>query len=123
MKYLFLSVIVTTVLIFSACSKNSSGGSGGGGGIVGTVSCTGVTATFAANALPAIQATCQLGSNCHSSGSTNSGGPFTTYAQIFAKKSNIKAQLEAGSMPQSGSISLAQKQAIICWIDSGAPNN
>jgi hypothetical protein len=26
-------------------------------------------------------------------------------------------------MPQSGTISQAQVNAFICWIDSGAPNN
>jgi hypothetical protein len=26
-------------------------------------------------------------------------------------------------MPQSGTITQAQKNAFICWIDNGAPNN
>jgi hypothetical protein len=29
----------------------------------------------------------------------------------------------SGTMPQNATLTPAQKNSIICWIDSGAPNN
>ena len=117
--------LIFTIIIFAACSKSDSttggGGTGGGGR---TFSCNpGVTPKFAADVQPIIQSLCATNSNCHAAGSTNSGGVFTTYAEVNAKKSNIRAQILSGAMPQSGTISQAQINAFICWIDSGAPNN
>jgi hypothetical protein len=42
---------------------------------------------------------------------------------VFAKRSNIRTAILAGSMPKNTSLSQAQINAFICWIDSGAPNN
>ncbi len=114
--------IFLATLVFNACSKSSpSPGGGTGGGI--TFSCVGISPKFSTDVQPILTSVCSINSNCHAAGSTNSGGPFTVYAQVFAKKSNIRAAILAGTMPQSGTISQAQINAFICWIDSGAPNN
>jgi hypothetical protein len=42
---------------------------------------------------------------------------------VFAKRSNIRSAILSGVMPQTGTITQAQINAFICWIDSGAPNN
>ena len=115
-----------TIVSFVACSKGGNtnpGGGGGGGGTTRTFSCVGITPKFAADVQPILTTVCSINSNCHAAGSTNSGGPFTSYAEVNAKKSNIRAAILAGTMPQTGSISQAQVNAFICWIDSGAPNN
>jgi hypothetical protein len=115
-----------TIVAFVACSKGDSsnpGGGGGGGGTTRTFSCVGITPKFAADVQPILTTVCSINSNCHAAGSTNSGGPFTNHTQVNAKKSNIRAAILAGTMPQTGSISQAQVDAFICWIDSGAPNN
>lgn len=114
-----------TIVTFVACSKGDTnpGGGGGGGGTTRTFSCVGITPKFAADVQPILTTVCSINSNCHAAGSTNSGGPFTNYTQVNAKKSNIRAAILAGTMPQTGSISQAQVDAFICWIDSGAPNN
>jgi hypothetical protein len=116
--------LIFTIIIFAACSKSDSttggGGTGGGGR---TFSCTGITPKFAADVQPIIQSLCATNSSCHAAGSANSGGAFTSYTEINNKKSNIRAQILSGAMPQTGTISQAQINALICWIDNGAPNN
>jgi hypothetical protein len=118
-------LIAGCTVFFLSCSKKSStssdgGGSGGGGR---TFSCVGISPGFTADVKPILNTVCSINSNCHASGTTNSGGPLTTYAEVNAKKSNIRAAILSGAMPQTGSITQAQINAFICWIDSGAPNN
>ena len=116
------SAFLMAVIFFVGCSKSgtSTPASSGGGR---TFSCAGITPKFSADVQPILNTVCSINSNCHAGGSTNSGGPFTTYAEVNAKKSNIRAQILSGAMPQSGTITQAQINAFICWIDSGAPNN
>jgi hypothetical protein len=119
---LFTSLFIFLAVVFTACSKSdSTPGGGGGGGI--TFSCAGISPKFAADVQPIVTSLCATSSNCHASGSTNSGGVISNYAEVNAKKSNIRSQILSGAMPKSGIISQAQINAVICWIDSGAPNN
>lgn len=114
-----ISLLVAGILFSTGCSKDN-GGSGGGST---SVDCSTVTnKAFAADVNPIIQSSCAI-SGCHAAGSTNSGGPFTSYSQIAAKSSQIRAAVNSGRMPQGSSLSTAQKNSIICWIDSGSPNN
>lgn len=119
---MIFSAVFSTVVLFTACSKsNGPGGSGGGNSI--TFSCAGISPKFSTDIQPILTSVCSINSNCHAGGSTNAGGPFTTQSEVFAKKSNIRAAILAGTMPQSGTLTQAQINAFICWIDSGAPNN
>ena len=113
---------ILTALLFAACEKSSPGTATGGGGAI-TFSCVGITPKFAADVQPIVATVCATNSSCHAAGSTNAGGPFTTHAEVFAKRANIRAAILSGIMPQSGTISQVQINAFICWIDSGAPNN
>ena len=79
--------------------------------------------SFATDVSPVIQSYCATNSGCHASGSTHGPGPLTTYSQIYSARSDIRTAVANGSMPQTGTLSNDQKNAIICWIDSGAPNN
>ena len=117
------TLIIISIATFTACSKSSTSAGGGGGGTKVTFTCTGTTPKFSTDITPILNTVCGINSSCHASGSVNSGGPFTNYAEVNARKSNIRAQILAGTMPQSGSISQAQIDAFICWIDAGAPNN
>jgi hypothetical protein len=113
-----------TTASFFGCSKSgntTTPGSGGSG--ARTFSCVGITPKFSTDVQPIITSVCSTNSSCHATGSSNSGGPFTSYAEVNAKKSNIRAAILAGTMPQTGTITQAQVNAFICWIDSGAPNN
>ncbi len=120
MKALYLcSLLIVCIIFFGACSKGSSSG----GGATAPGFCDGINSKYAANVEPIIATSCLLGSNCHSGGSTNSGGELTDYTKVFNKRNEIKAAVNSGLMPQTGSLSTTQKKLIICWIDSGAPNN
>lgn len=118
------AIILTfsVILLSVSCSKSDpSNGGGGGGGI--TFSCVGISPKFSTDIQPILTTVCSINSNCHAAGSINTGGPFTTHAEVLAKRSNIRGAILAGTMPQSGSLTQAQINAFICWIDSGAPNN
>lgn len=118
-KLIPVSIFVT--IIFFSCSKS---GTTGGGGATTTVDCNTVTnKAFAADVAPIISSSCAINSGCHASGSGNGPGPLTNHTQIFAARSSIRSSVSNGTMPKNGSLSAAQKNSIICWIDSGAPNN
>ncbi len=117
--FILLLSICSLVLIAISCKKDS--GTGGGGGGSTTVDCSTVTnKAFAANVNPIIQASCNV-AGCHATGSTNGPGPLTNYAQIST--GSIRSAISSGNMPKGSSLTTAQKNSIICWIDSGVPNN
>ena len=117
-----LLVFLATSLIIS-CSKSGGGGGGNGGGGGSSINCNTVTTkAFAADVNPIIQGRCNI-TACHNAGSTNGPGALTNYTQVFNARSSIRAAVNLGVMPQGSTLSADQKNSIICWIDSGAPNN
>lgn len=112
--FVIILFIFSAAAVFIACSKSDTtpgGGTGGGG--VRTFSCVGISPKFGADVQPILTSVCSINSSCHGAGSVNSGGPFTTHAEVFAKKSNIRAAILSGSMPQSGTITQVQVNAFI----------
>ena len=110
------SICIAFVYISISCSK-----SGGGG--VSSVDCNTVTnKAFAADVNPIIQSSCAI-TGCHEAGSVNGVGPLTNYNQIFTNRNAIQSAVSTGTMPKTGSLSASQKNSILCWIQSGAPNN
>src|SRR6187549_2198437 len=120
-------VILAAFLLIASCSKGGGddpgGGGNGGGGGGGSVNCTGVASAFAANVNPIIQSTCATDATCHGAGSVNGPGPLLTHTQISNASVTIKTAVANGTMPKTGSLTTAQKNSIICWINSGTPNN
>jgi hypothetical protein len=119
-------VILGSFFLIASCSKSGGsdpggGGNGGGGGT--TVNCTGVQSAFAANVNPVIQSTCATDATCHGAGSANGPGPLLTYTQISSASVTIKSAVASGTMPKVGTLTTAQKNSIICWINSGSLNN
>lgn len=110
-------LITSLVFVLIACGKNS------GGDPAPTDPCAGTAYKFSTDVQPIINSTCANSANCHGTGSSNSGGPLTDYNLVFAKRSNIQYQVSTGLMPKVGSLTADQKNKIICWINSGAPNN
>jgi len=108
--------LILIALVLNSCSKSN-------GSTTTTDPCAGLSFKFSTDVQPIINATCANSSNCHGSASINSGGPLTDYNKIFAERSEIKFQIENGLMPKVGSLTPAEKNKIICWINSGAPNN
>jgi hypothetical protein len=121
---MFAIIIGVSCLIIS-CSKRgtvNNGESNVNGGGVTTASCTSVPKLFATDVNPIIQSFCNV-PGCHNSGSTNGPGPLTNYNQVFTARISIRAAIASGAMPQNATLSVAQKNSILCWIDSGADNN
>ena len=120
-------VILASFLLIASCSKGGSGDGGGGGSTGGgggtTVNCTGVASAFAADVSQIIQTKCATDATCHGAGSANGPGPLLTYTQISNASVTIKTAVANGTMPKTGSLTTAQKNSIICWINSGSPNN
>ncbi len=115
-------VLVFAIFIFSlslfveSCGKCDC--------IVSTDPCNGLAFKFSTNVQPIINTKCATSPGCHAVGSINSGGPLTNYSQVFAKRLEIKIQVSSGSMPfPPDSLSSDQKNKIICWLNSGAPDN
>lgn len=108
------SITVLGILfLIIACSKKSDS--------VATNCST--TISFAADVNPVIQSTCAINPGCHGSGSTNGPGPLLNHTQVFSARANIRIAVANGTMPQNSTLSATQKNAILCWIDSGALNN
>ena len=124
MKKGILVSLVAFVLIAS-CSKGGSddGGGGGTGGGGSTVNCTGVASSFAADVSQIIQTKCATDATCHGAGSANGPGPLLTWAQISGNAGTIKIAVANGTMPKTGTLTTAQKNSIICWVNGGALNN
>lgn len=112
------TLVFSLCFLFSQCSKDKNNNNNNF-----TVDCATVTnKAFAANISPLIQSRCAI-SGCHASGSGNGPGALTTYSQIVTAASRIRASVAAGTMPQGSTLSTAEKNSIVCWIDGGTPNN
>ncbi|MCK9422378.1 MAG: hypothetical protein M0Q38_07255 [Bacteroidales bacterium] len=102
MKKTFFGLMVCATLM-GACSKSSNSF---------VPDCSGSTKSFSNDVLPVFQSACV---SCHSQ--------YSGYSQISAAKTTIRSKIVDGSMPPGNSLSTAQKNNIVCWIDNGAPNN
>lgn len=109
-----LTLSLTTMIL--SCSKSGSRSSNF------TPDCS-TSKSFATDVLPVIQSTCATNTSCHASGSIEGVGALTNYSQVFTSRFSIRDAISSGRMPKTGSLSNAQKSAIICWIDAGASNN
>jgi hypothetical protein len=111
--YLISACVLTLFAVIISCSKSKEDTSS---------QCEGVPKNFSTDVNPIIQTFCNQ-ANCHNTNSVNGPGALTTYAEIFSARDKIRAQVAAGLMPQNTTLSKTQINTIICWIDSGAPNN
>lgn len=110
-------------LVAIACSKSDSNTTTPTPGTGGTtLNCNTIDSRFTAVVFPIIQNSCGA-VGCHNSSSTSGPGPLTNYTQIKAAAAQIKSSVESGTMPKNGALTTAQKNAISCWVASGALNN
>ena len=99
-------IFMISIGLWTGCSKVTNSNSSY------TPSCVGNMKSYKTDVAPVIRTYC---AGCHSN--------FTNYAGLSADKNNVSAQIESGNMPKGASLSTAQKDAVICWISSGSPNN
>src|SRR5437867_8206444 len=109
-----MDVLSSVLVLVFACSKNAD---------TFSADCSGTAKSFSSDVDPIIQSSCATNSGCHGSGSNNGPGTLLTYADIYNARTAIRFAIVSGEMPQNGSLTTAQKNAIICWIDNGAQNN
>ncbi len=113
-KMLKFSVSFFALLIFiNACTKKPEF----------TTDCNGPAKSFVTDVSPVFQTSCAINSGCHATGSGNGPGPLLTYSQIFNARSDIRSAVASGHMPLNATLTSTEKNAILCWIDNGAPNN
>ena len=98
-----LIVILLCGAMFVSCKKDSSSY---------TPDCSGTAKSYATNVVPLFTSECN---GCHSE--------YSTYTGISADKSNIRSSIVSGSMPKKSSLTDAEKNNVVCWIDAGALNN
>lgn len=106
-----LAMLLITIV---ACSKNSNNT---------TADCSGTTKSYTADVSPLLQTSCNANAGCHGSGSTHGPGELINYTQVFNARTLIRASVANGSMPQNSTLTTAQKNSMLCWIDNGASNN
>jgi hypothetical protein len=91
--------------LWTGCSKDSTSNSY-------TPTCDGTVKSYLSDVAPVIQSAC---SGCHQN--------YSSYSQLYASRGSVRSVIVSGSMPRGSSLSTAQKDAIVCWIDNGAANN
>lgn len=106
--------IFAASLVLFACTKSSVSNY--------TPDCT-TAKSWSTDVSPVIQASCATNSGCHATGSMEGPGALTTYQQVYNNRGSIRNAVVNGTMPKGSSLTAAQKNAIICWIDNGAANN
>jgi hypothetical protein len=111
-----LFFIAFGVLVLLSCNKSSNI-------TTYTEDCSGTAKSYTNDVSPIIQTYCTQGSSCHGSGISHGPGALQTYTQIFNARNSIYSSVSVGRMPVGTVLSNTQKNAILCWIDSGAPNN
>lgn len=109
-----LIIVIGTATVSASCSK--------GNDTAYTPDCS-TAKSYAADVSTLIQSSCATNSGCHGTGSSRGPGALTTYQQIYNNRSAIRSSVANGSMPENSSLTPAQKNAILCWIDAGALNN
>lgn len=113
-KTIIAFILISGIIIINACTKDNDG--------TATPACDNVPKTWSADVSPIITTFCNQ-TGCHAAGSMNGPGPLTNHSEVFSNRAAIRDAVATGRMPQNTSLSTAQKNSIICWIDSGAPNN
>jgi len=108
-------VLIAIAGFFYSCKKNEE--------TSGDVDCSGPQKSFSADVSPIVQASCATNGSCHAAGSSNGPGALINYSEIFNARSEIRPAVASGHMPMNGSLTAAEKAAIICWIDNGALDN
>lgn len=113
LKILFLFTVLASGF---ACTKNSVNA-------MTAIDCNGAQKSFAADVNPIVQTSCATDSDCHGSGSISGPGELLTYSQIFNARAQISSAIVSGDMPKDASLTASEKNAILCWINTGAENN
>jgi len=111
-KFLFLSLILSSLWFLSSCESNAEMEEIPGGFVCKP------DISYASVISPIISQNCKP---CHFDGSQLPD--LSNYNSISTNADLIKSVTQNKSMPKNGSLTQDEIDAIACWIDNGALNN
>ena len=117
-KVLCVLVIMGVITVIHSCSKTE----GNDNPTPTPSACDNISKTWSTDVSPLISSFCNQ-PGCHNTGSSSGPGALTTHAQVFDARNQVRDAVQSGRMPQNTTLSADQKNKIVCWINSGAPNN
>jgi hypothetical protein len=103
-------IFLVCAMLFTNCSKTSLTSE--------TVICD-AAISYSTQIKPIITTNCNY-AGCHDGIVTTSLADYTT---LKDGSQQIKAAIMSGAMPRNAVLKLVDKNAIICWINSGVKNN
>ncbi len=77
------------------------------------------TISFATTVKPLLDKNCNF-SGCHDDQVVTA---LNNFQNVHDGAAQIKLSIQTGKMPKNRTLSVADKNAIFCWIDNGAKNN
>jgi len=112
----------------SAVAACSNGAPAGGSDSCPNVSqsCPSLPPSWMKDVQPLIEGDC---ATCHRPGGTGQASDLTTYANVYAHRTEVLFQVYTCRMPNLGAspplapLSEAQRETIVAWVACGAPNN
>ncbi len=112
-KYMLFSLLTLCTLI--ACDKDDDSDPD-----LQELDCDTFNDTYASKIKSIIDSNCAT-SGCHDG--SNPRPDFTSYDNVYARRSNIKSRVVGKSMPPAGKTPLSQSviDQIDCWVQNGAP--
>lgn len=113
-KILFFTIMILWLITYS-CKKDNN--------TINNNPCSNIPLSFSMNVNPIFQGSCATDLDCHGTGSISGPGELKTYSQIYTWRATIRDDVASGRMPKTGTLDSLKKLQILCWIDSGAPNN
>jgi hypothetical protein len=117
MKRVLQLMAMMYFIVFVACKKPYTNNT------IVQIDCSSTDSRYAAKIFPLIQASCATNITCHGAGSNNGPGALQNYSQIHSASEAIKNAVSSGLMPKNSSLATTEKNSIICWVSSGAPDN
>lgn len=112
MRILLISILI---IVLISCSKSTTADP--------TPVCSGPAKTYSADVSNLLRTSCNDDSGSHGSGSSNGPGELISFQKVFNARSVIGSAISSGRMPLNGNLTAEQKNAILCWIDNGSPDN
>ncbi|TRZ82942.1 MAG: hypothetical protein D4R91_02010 [Sediminibacterium sp.] len=111
-SYQVYLLAITLTIVGIACSKNAAD-------TTPVVASCDANTSFSKTILPLFNSTCNL-SGCHDGPNAAS---LNNFQVIHDNASQIRASISTGRMPKDKALAIADKNAILCWVDNGAKNN
>ena len=112
MRILYILIIIIGLI---SCSKQTTDRP--------AVDCSGPAKTYSLDVSNVLRTSCNDDSGCHGSGSKNGPGELLNFQQVFSARTAIRSAISSGQMPLNARLTTQQKNAILCWINNGSPNN